>query len=248
VNIDSLPGTYSFSFGSSYITDYSSAYNTLQIIAAVLASFVFVYGFFMTRFWNQRNALIPEAFDSTFFIRLVLNLCGYLPMALFWYIFALSLYLLLFYKTQGILFVIIPTYPSDIATFVVVVALCSVMEFVYIIKRIFEQCQVDIFFVDWEVAKTQPPENLYDQPKQLPVSVWRSIFMSNEWAKLQGFKFCSTEFSLLGVVFLLEGLSWKYIGTAKPNMQDLTAGVMNPILMFAIDVVCWIFLIAGQVK
>ncbi|KAJ3350218.1 Meckelin [Kappamyces sp. JEL0680] len=246
VTTDSLPAAYTVEFGSSYITDYSSAYNTLEIVAAVFGSFVFIYAFFMTRFWNQRNMLIPEAFDMGFLLRLFLNLSGYLPMVLFWYIFALALYMMLFYKTQGILFVIIPIYPADLSTFSTVLGICTLLEFINITKKIMDQCQVDIFFIDWEQAKIQQGDGLYEQPKSLPVSVWRSIFMSNEWAKLQGYRFCSTEFCLLGVVIILEGFAWKNVGTAKPNLSDLSDGVMNPILMFAIDTVCWLFLIVGQ--
>lgn len=161
--------------------------------------------------------------------------------------FALSVYLLLFYKTQGVLFVVVPSYPVDVNSFSLALGIAALLKGLQLLKSLLDQCQVEIFFLDWEQAKTAPPENLYDQPKPVPVSVWRSIFMSNEWAKLQVYRFCSIEFCLLGVLVLLEGFQWKFAGTAKPNLYDLSDGVMNPILMCAIDVICWIILIVSQV-
>lgn len=103
-----------------------------------------------------------------------------------------------------------------------------------------------MFFIDWEQSKVQPSENFYEPAKSSPVSVWRSIFMSNEWAAMQTYRNCNVYFTLLGVVILLEGASWKNLGTAKPSMQDLTDGVLNPILLFATDSICWLLLILGQ--
>ena len=182
-------------------------------------------------------------FIGQFFIYLF----AYLSIVLFWFLFAVSVYLLLFYKTQGVLFVILPSFPADTDTFTIGVFIVFMMQALNLIKRLFDQCQVEIFFLDWEQAKTAPAENLYDQPKQVPVSIWRSIFMSNEWAKLQTFRFCNIEFCLIGVLVLLEGLRWKNGGTAKPNLYDLSDGVMNPILLFSMDVICWTLFILGQV-
>jgi hypothetical protein len=58
----------------------------------------------------------------------------------------------------------------------------------YIIKEIWKQCTVEIFFIDWEHSKLKNQESMEraeEKEKPKVVSVWRSIFMCNEWSKLQ---------------------------------------------------------------
>lgn len=215
---------------------------------AITCSFVVIFAFFQTKSWNHRTTgNSNESVDLKFIGKFFLFLSSYLSIALFWFHFAISFYLLLFYKTQGVLFVILPTFPSETNLFTMGVMIVFMLQALNLTKRLSDQCKVEIFFLDWEQAKIAPAENLYDHPKQVPVSVWRSIFMSNEWAKLQTFRFCNIEFCLIGVLILLEGLRWKNGGTAKPNLNDLSDGTLNPILLFSMDIICWIIFVIGQV-
>ena len=82
------------------------------------------------------------------------------------------------------------------------------------------QTQHDLFFIDWEqprgVSKDDandeqlPPAGRGGAPRadknMVPVSVWRTIFVANEWVKLQEAQSISTEITLISLLFLLRGL------------------------------------------
>jgi hypothetical protein len=47
---------------------------------------------------------------------------------------------------------------------------------------------------------------------------------------------------------MLEGLKLRNLATLKPNINDLSDGTINPLLMFAADSICWVVLILAQVS
>ena len=55
------------------------------------------------------------------------------------------------------------------------------------------QTQHDIFFVDWEQPRTGASGGGDNESNVVPVSAWRSVFVANEWVKLQGQRTISTE-------------------------------------------------------
>lgn len=71
--------------------------------------------------------------------------------------------------------------------------------------------------------------------------------MANEWYNLQCFRRCRLEFTLIGTIILLEGLGAKSLGTLQPQFQDLKIGDHNIFLVFAIDCICWLSIIFGQI-
>ena len=89
-------------------------------------------------------------------------------------------------------------------------------EFVYV------QTQHGLFFIDWEQPRThkgavQSEDD--DEEKygsygggsgggSLPVSVWRTVFVANEWVKLQDARAISTELNLICLLFLLQVCCW----------------------------------------
>ena len=50
---------------------------------------------------------------------------------------------------------------------------------IVVLYIVYRQCTVEVFFSDWEPAR-QPGEG-----ETSPVSAWRSVFVANEWVKLQ---------------------------------------------------------------
>jgi Meckelin (Transmembrane protein 67) len=138
-----------------------------------------------------------------------------------------------------------PVTASDASTFLTAILLIYSISFIHVFKSLLKQTKADLFLIDWEQSKTSSADYEYEQPKPIPVSVWRSIFMSNEWAALQTYRYCNVEFTLLAVLVLLEGT---YLG----SFQDLLvvpdgSGSMHPILIFCIDAICWLVVIAAQV-
>lgn len=58
------------------------------------------------------------------------------------------------------------------------------------VQACYFQCTTDVFFMDWERSRGRVVggggnlEDLHNKPA-VPVSVWRIIFVTNEWCRLQ---------------------------------------------------------------
>ena len=61
---------------------------------------------------------------------------------------------------------------------------------------ILEQCNVDMFLIDWESPKPSSKENV--------VSVWRRYFVANEWNELQELRRSSVSLQIIFVLFILK--------------------------------------------
>ena len=138
-----------------------------------------------------------------------------------------------------------PVTASDASTFLNGILIIYLVSFIHVFKSLFEQCNADLFLLDWEQSKMTLTNDSYEQPKTVPVSVWRSIFMSNEWAALQTYRYCNVEFTLLAVLVLVEGT---YLGDFQDKLVVPDgSGNRNPVLLYCIDALCWLLVIVAQV-
>jgi hypothetical protein len=48
-----------------------------------------------------------------------------------------------------------------------------------------KQCSVDIFLIDWEIPKLTTVDSDAEAGSRRAVSVWRKLFVANEWNDLQ---------------------------------------------------------------
>ena len=74
---------------------------------------------------------------------------------------------------------------------------------------LYRQTHVDIFFVDWE-----KPRMGNDGPH--PISVWRRLFVANEWNERSNLRISSLTASLLLTLMALVGFGYLY--AAKPEV------------------------------
>ena len=67
------------------------------------------------------------------------------------------------------------------------------------------QAAVDIFFIDWERERAIA-DGAAEQMKTRPskISIWRTIFATNEWAEIQVSRKTSVELQLFMTIFILE--------------------------------------------
>ena len=97
---------------------------------------------------------------------------------------------------------------------------------------LYRQCvALDIFFVDWEKARYADRRSGNDRKKKkLPVSVWRTIKIANEWMKLQTARRANFEVTLMSVLFLLVGCDVRRYAVAIPEVYVVTS--TNIIFLF----------------
>ena len=103
---------------------------------------------------------------------------------------------------------------------------------------------MQIFFIDWERSRGRIMKGA--RGSSTPVSVWRTIFMANEWNELQTVRKTSIELTLICVVSILNGAGAEWYATPQPDMAYLGDGELNSVLRFA-NVTMWFLVICyGQ--
>jgi meckelin len=129
---------------------------------------------------------------------------------------------------------------NEFHAWIFVAAGCKIVEVLY---ATYKQCNVDLFFIDWEKPKVRGNAN---QPAAV-VSIWRTLFMANEWNELQTIRLIHFEFTLMFLIALLRGAGWEYVATPQPNQKDLTVAETHDILRFWISATLWMSIALGQV-
>lgn len=101
---------------------------------------------------------------------------------------------------------------------------------------VFKQCSMDIFFIDWEPAKSKSDGGTGN------VSAWRTILAINEWSAMQTMRKIDINFSLFWVLFFLLGLKLEYNATNQPNLNNIDEGELNVVLRFANTTFWWLLM------
>ncbi|KAJ3410889.1 Meckelin [Chytridiales sp. JEL 0842] len=207
----SLP-TYNFSV--LYSMDLNYFWRIMQILFSLTTVLAILYGLYLTRNWSKRNMAGPgDSIDTNFLVYSVTNISG-----------------------QGALYLFLPVSSYDVGLFLTILITAVVTQGFYVGVRIYYQCKTDVFFIDWEKSRGKLLNSSNDaSPKPAPVSIWRSIFMANQWNALQTHRRVNIEFLLVWTYFVLEGLDVAFAATPQPIMSDLTPGGRSPILIFAVD-------------
>ncbi|KAH6576498.1 hypothetical protein BASA62_001419 [Batrachochytrium salamandrivorans] len=105
-----------------------------------------------------------------------------------------------------------------------------------------------IFFIDWERSKglIVSPGNDITTAATSPVSIWRSIFMANQWNALQTYQRIYVGHTLIALLAILEGTGLRYLSATRAGFADLSADTTNPFLLVAIDLFFWVLLLVLQ--
>lgn len=180
---------------------------------------------------------------------------------LFWLLWVLSLYWLVFFKLQDSAFLLLPPNLPDYEDpiyniFTAIFALVFTGQAIRIMEIVWKQTHLDIFFVDWETKRGPLMETNMDNLergakrqdlKYAPISIWRKIFMVNEWSEMQTLRRVYLPFNLVILVAIMEAGKLKNVATARPSESNLSDGDLNPILQFAHSVFWWLILSSAQI-
>ncbi len=160
----------------------------------------------------------------------ILIFCHTVSMIGFPFIFTICLFFFIFFKLQEDIFIMLPSdleyYGIDNEYFFFSVSIHIIFWFetIYILYLIYKQCNVNIFFIDWERPKDRFSE----------VSSWRMIMVINEWNKLQCKRNISIEFNLLAIAFFMIGLDmYGKTSSSQPDFESHPNSNINIVLRFA---------------
>lgn len=266
----SLPN---FTFSASYVMVYDTFWRVVVILFAIVSLLAAISWLYVSYSWNRRNYLPTETMDVSFLFNVCLTGAGSFANFYFVLLFGVSLYWLIFYKGQTVVYVLIPssTSSTEISTFNSLLAAAFSLQAVYVILRLYRQCCTSFFFVDWErprhlltagnglpqavlpasIAQAAEPDSTspikpHPTVKLAPVSMWRSIKMITRWRELQTHRRVNVHWTLFWMVFILIGCKVRYVATPQPDASDLSTGSTNPVLLFGMNTSVWLCLVVVQ--
>lgn len=223
------PVEHEFQFNVLYTKDLSSFWNAAQILIGVilaLALVYFIYLIFMTLRYNGQGN-----FKLSVILTLVAHVLDTFGAAFFILTFAFALYVLVFFKWQKSGYFFLP--PAEefelLIPFIWTSFCCKAIA---IILYIISMTSLDVFIIDWE----NPKED------EMPVSAWRKILVANEWNRVLTVRSYSTPFTLLVMIFILQGLDLQLMATPIPSTKLIDNGTTNSVLRFAFSSFIWLIL------
>ncbi|XP_064610907.1 meckelin-like [Liolophura sinensis] len=247
-NGDKIP----VSFTVEYTMFETEQLRNFQIAVGVLSTLAFLHAAFRTWVWSKRAGRI--AIDFLSLINFVFLVAGSLANIFFVVIFGTAFYYLVFFKRQDAVHLVHPQ--GQIWTdFQGLLCSAFILKTLHVVYLLFMQCTADIFLIDWERPRAHITGDT-DKKKssQVPVSIWRTYFVANEWNELQAVRKINKVFQVVAVVFFLEVVGFVNVSTKQPDgavtvsSEDYRAE-QSPIYRFAtlaliyllVALVQWIF-------
>lgn len=160
----------------------------------------------------------------------------------FWVIFGLTVQWLIFFKRQKTVYQLLPT-PSQEQLFLELAGVTIAFKIIDLLHVLWSQISFEIFFVDWERPQgrvNQPLQGGEAGAKDAQVSIWRTMFIANEWNEIQTIRKINPELQIFLVLLFLKVLGFEYLATTHPqgattvNPTTDYVGEYSKVLRFAI--------------
>lgn len=230
-------------FSSTYISPTANAIflSSLGTCVLIFGIFALLVGVYNVRIWLRRNAEPSDPVTLTTMISWLLVLAHYASYIIFVLMFTICLYWFIGIKIQsGSKLLLVPVDSSTLAYFNFGLYLGFACSLAHVLHSIYRQCTVDIFFLDWEKSRGKLLSLNNEEPeKACPVSAWRSIFVANEWSRLQTFRRTNLSFNLAGMILIVIYLSLRALSVPSPLPTLTATGTTSAILLFAINSLVW---------
>ncbi|GBG28027.1 Meckelin [Hondaea fermentalgiana] len=230
------------SFTVAYTEKYDSFWQSTAAFFGITMTIVGLFGLLRLYNWTRRNSRLPgdSPVDFVFLLRCVSYMLSTFSTVFFWFLFAYAAYIFIFFKMQDSVHLLLPVFreeygkENDYYPFMIVLQLCFFGQLARMIEVVVVQSNVDIFFLDWEKPRGRVQSKRGDGTKTrfAPISVWRTIFMANEWNELQRVRKYDQNLAFLLLATILVAGDVQYAATPTPDFRDLTAGPLNMVLRF----------------
>jgi len=195
--------------GIIYTIESGTFRNTVQILFSFVCSLIIASAIVRIVQWFHRNKNISSngehvSVDMTAMtIKSIVCLCHSSVLFIFPFIIGIATYWLVFGQFQHTIFllqrVVNQTLLSESVgndvykALVIFIQILFWSHTVYMLSVIFNQCNIDIFFIDWEKSRGIGTS----------VSMWRLIMISQEYNKLQVARKSSIEINLVVITFIM---------------------------------------------
>ena len=239
------------SFTVSYTQDYTGFWRTASALFATAMTGVALLSLLRLYNWTRRNSRLPGEgqLDLVFLLRALSYMMSTFSSVFFWFLFCYAAYFFVFFKLQDNVQLLLPQdkqlygTQNDYFPFVVTLQVCFFGQVFRMLEIIAAQTNVDVFFLDWEKPRGRISSKRGDGTKSrfTPVSVWRSLFMVNEFAEMQRCRRYDPDLAFMTLAALLVGADLQYAATPLPTLNDLEPGTPDKVLNFFL--ICFFFLL-----
>lgn len=247
----SIVSTVPVSFTTTYQSSESSIIVSLQSLFIVLVVFAGLTAIYQCHHWNRRTESATESpsfYVMTWWVIIFARLTSFL---LFFAMSAVCIYWFAIFKYQGSITSILPTDSTSLLLFTSCLWVLFGCSLATVLFGILNKCSVDIFFIDWEKTRGRVVHAFNEDPvgtveKLVPVSIWRTLFIANEWCQLQIYRRVRIDVTLIFVLLVMVYGNLRELSYPTTNKKITPTGSPSPILLFALNVMFWVTAYVAQ--
>ncbi|XP_030793890.1 meckelin isoform X2 [Rhinopithecus roxellana] len=139
--------------------------------------------------------------------------------------------------------------PVQEERFVTYVGCAFALKALQFLHKLISQITIDVFFIDWERPKGKVLKAVEGEggirSATVPVSIWRTYFVANEWNEIQTVRKINSLFQVLTVLFFLEVVGFKNLALmdSSSSLSRSPSSYVAPysrILRYAVSAALWL--------
>ncbi|KAK6016269.1 hypothetical protein OSTOST_18250, partial [Ostertagia ostertagi] len=213
-------------FRVTYTTDPTRHDRELEITMAVLCPLSVLWAAMKAYSWGRRSGK-ASLLDAATVLQFLLYECAALGDVFFVVLTAMSCWITFAYKSQTYPFYTILNEEQEWVLMAYLIA-TACLKFIALVHNILHMILQETFFIDWErpqiIENTQlarpVSRDVSKDRKEVPVVVWRTYFVANEWAELRCVRATSIGLQLLIVLLLLEAFDFMRFSVVQPGFGE----------------------------
>ncbi|XP_015341443.1 meckelin isoform X2 [Marmota marmota marmota] len=234
------------SFSVKYEMNQGEAFVQTNIALGVLGGLAILSSLLKTAGWKRRIG--SPMIDLQTVMKFLLYYAGDLANVFFIITVGTGLYWIIFFKAQKSVSVLLPM-PVQEERFVTYVGCAFALKALQFLHKIISQITIDIFFIDWERPKGKVLKAVEGEggvrSATVPVSIWRTYFVANEWNEIQTVRKINPLFQVLTVLFFLEVVGFKNLALmdSSSSLSRNPSSYIAPysrILRYAVTTALWL--------
>ncbi|XP_021118293.1 meckelin isoform X2 [Heterocephalus glaber] len=187
------------SFSVKYEMDQREAFVQTDIALGVLGGLAVLSSLLKTAGWKRRIG--SPMIDLQTVMKFFVYYAGDLANVFFVVTVGTGLYWLIFFKAQKSVSVLLPLAAQE-ERFVTYVGCAFALKALQFLHKLISQITIDIFFIDWERPKGKVLKAVEGEggvrTATVPVSIWRTYFVANEWNEIQTVRKINPLFQIVG--------------------------------------------------
>nr|XP_016064611.1 PREDICTED: meckelin isoform X2 [Miniopterus natalensis] len=242
------------SFSVKYEMNQGDAHIQTDIALGVLGGLAVLASLLKTAGWKRRIG--SPVIDSQTVMKFLVYYAGDLANVFVTITVGTGLYWLIFFKAQKSVSVLLPV-PAQEERFVTYVGCAFALKALQFLHKLAAQVTVDVFFIDWERPKGKVLRAVEGEggvrSATVPVSIWRTYFVANEWNEIQTVRKTNPVFQVLVVLFLLEVVGFKNLALmdSSSSLSRDPSSYIPPysrILRYAVSAALWLVIGIVQIS